>query len=74
MGRLAPVSHRALVTRLEKLGFAAPYSGGKHLIMVKCSLCLVIPNVHGPKIGPDLLSRILRQAEISGEDWEEAEA
>lgn len=70
MGRLTPVSHRELIARLQRIGFVGPYSGGKHLIMVRGQLRLVIPNIHGSEIGSDLLSRILHQAGISREDWE----
>jgi predicted RNA binding protein YcfA (HicA-like mRNA interferase family) len=70
MGRLTPVTHRELVARLQRLGFTGPYAGGKHLIMVRGQLRLVIPNIHGSEIGPDLLARIPRQAEISREQWD----
>ena len=73
MGRLSPVSHRELIARLQNPGFVGSYAGGKHLIMVRGQLRLVIPNIHGSEIGPDLLSRILRQAGISREEWEAAE-
>jgi len=67
--RLAPVSWNFLVKRLNKLGFEGPYSGGKHPFMVKNDLVLTIPNPHKAIISVDLLSRILRQAKISREEW-----
>ncbi|KAF0122166.1 MAG: hypothetical protein FD151_896 [bacterium] len=54
----------------RKLGFDGPYSGGKHPFMVKGDLTLTIPNPHQKAIGRELLSRILRQAEVSKEEWE----
>jgi hypothetical protein len=38
--------------------------------MIKDSLRLTIPNPHQGDIGINLLSKILKQAEISKEDWE----
>ena len=72
MGALTPVSQRELVARLRRLGFEGPYGGGKHAIMVRGPFRLVIPNVHGSEICVDLLSRILKQAGISLEDWNAA--
>ncbi|MEK7649124.1 MAG: type II toxin-antitoxin system HicA family toxin, partial [Patescibacteria group bacterium] len=46
-----------------------PFSGGRHLFMVKGSLKLRIPNPHGSDISKALLSEILRQAGISREEW-----
>lgn len=69
MSKLAPVSHRELVYKLRKLGFQGPYRGGKHLYMVKGSLRLAIPNPHKQVIGVALLSRILKQAGITREEW-----
>jgi predicted RNA binding protein YcfA (HicA-like mRNA interferase family) len=72
MGQLAPVSHKELVLKLRHLGFEGPYAGGKHPIMVRGQLRLVIPNVHAADIGIPLLTRILRQAGISRDEWESA--
>jgi predicted RNA binding protein YcfA (HicA-like mRNA interferase family) len=63
------VSWKFFVKRLNKLGFEGPYSGGNHPFMIKGNLVLTIPNPHKAEIGVDLLSRILRQAEISREEW-----
>ena len=67
--KLTPVSWNVLVKRLNKLGFEGPYSGGKHPFMVKNDLVLTIPNPHKAVISVDLLSRILKQAKISREEW-----
>jgi hypothetical protein len=37
--------------------------------MVKDNLRLTIPNPHKQKIGIDLLTRLLRQADIKREEW-----
>jgi len=69
MSKLSHVSHSELVKRLKTFGFEGPYSGGKHLYMVKGNLRLTIPNPHKQNIGVDLLTRILRQAGITREEW-----
>ena len=69
MPKLNPVSWNVLVKRLKKLGFEGPYSGGKHPFMVKNDMVLTIPNPHKSVISVDLLSRILRQGNISREEW-----
>ncbi|MCX8012852.1 MAG: type II toxin-antitoxin system HicA family toxin [Rectinema sp.] len=69
MSRLTPVTQRELMERLRQHGFSGPYSGGKHPYMVRGMQRLTIPNIHGSEIGVDLLSRILKQAGISREDW-----
>ncbi|OIN97109.1 hypothetical protein AUJ66_04335 [Candidatus Desantisbacteria bacterium CG1_02_38_46] len=69
MSKLSPVSHSELVKRLKTFGFEGPYSGGKHLYMVRGNLRLTIPNPHKQNIGVDLLTRILRQAGITREEW-----
>lgn len=69
MPKLTPVSWKVLVKRLNKLGFEGPYSGEKHPFMVKNDLVLTIPNPHKAVISVDLLSRILRQAKITREEW-----
>jgi len=70
MGRLAPISHRELVAKLRRLGFTGPYAGGRHPLMVRDEQRITVPNFHGVDIGPDLLSRILRQAGVSRKQWE----
>ena len=69
MSKLKPVSHHELVRGLKAFGFEGPLSGGKHLYMLRGNLRLTIPNPHREKIGIDLLMRILRQAEITKEEW-----
>ena len=67
--KLKPVSLRNLIKRLKELGFEGPYQGGRHPYMVKEGLVLTIPNPHKKSIGVDLLSRILKQANITREEW-----
>lgn len=70
MPRFGPLKHRDLIGYLKRLGFSGPFSGGKHQFMIKDDLVLHVPNPHEGDIGRDLLFRILRQADITKEEWE----
>ncbi len=72
MSRLSPVSFSELLRKLKSLDFEGPFSGGKHLFMIKGDLRLTIPNPHRQDIGVDLLKRILRQGGIQRDEWNEA--
>lgn len=69
MPRLGPVSHRELIKKLHILGFDGPHQEGKHPYMINGDLVTTIPNPHEGDISMDLLTRILRQAGISREEW-----
>ena len=69
MSKLVPIAFKELVGRLRSFGFEGPFSGGKHLYMLKGDLRLTIPNPHKKEIGVDLLIRILKQAGITREEW-----
>lgn len=70
MPRLGPIKRQDLVRYLKQLGFAGPYSGGRHQFMIKANRTLYLPNPHGGDIGMGLLTRILRQAGIEKSEWE----
>ena len=63
------ISWRKLVQRFRHLGFDGPYAGGRHLLMKRGSLKVIIPNPHSRDVGKSLVAEILRQAGISDEDW-----
>jgi predicted RNA binding protein YcfA (HicA-like mRNA interferase family) len=69
MPRLIPVSWNDLVKRLRELGFEGPYAGGRHPQMRRGDLTVIIPNSHEGDISVGLLSRLLRQAGVSREEW-----
>ena len=71
MPQFGAVKRKDLIRLLKHLGFEGPYSGGKHQYMIKGDITLRIPNPHHGDIGKELLIRILRQARINREDWEE---
>ena len=65
-------SWRKLVAKFRRLGFDGPYSGGRHLFMVKDELKVRIPSPHRGDISKHLIAEILRQAGITVQEWEEA--
>ena len=66
-----PISRRDLIKKFRKLGFAGPYSGGKHQFMTKGRLKLRVPNPHkSGDISDSLLYEILRQVGIDKEDFD----
>ena len=70
MPAFGPVKRHVLIRCLRKCGFDGPYSGGKHPFMVKGDLTLTIPNPHHKDISREFLTRILRQAGVSKQEWE----
>ena len=66
---LRPISVRKLIQNLKLLDFVGPYSGVRHMFMIKDNLKLRIPNPHNVDISKGLLSEILRQGGISLNDW-----
>jgi predicted RNA binding protein YcfA (HicA-like mRNA interferase family) len=70
MPEIKPIKQKELIHFLRKLDFIGPYSGGKHMFMVKGDLRIRIPNPHKKDIGKNFLELILKEAEISKETWE----
>ena len=75
MCRLSEVSWKELVSRLRMLGFEGPFlSSGPHpYFMRRDDLTVDLPNPHKKDIGVGLLKKILKQAEVSREEWLSAE-
>jgi len=67
---LHPIKRNDLIKYLKQLGFTGPYSGGKHQFMIKDQLRLTLPNPHQTDIGINLLHKILKQAGITKQEWE----
>lgn len=70
MPPFGPIKRKDLIRCLKQFGFEGPYSGGRHQFMVKDDITIRIPNPHQVDIGRDLLFRILHQAQISKDTWE----
>lgn len=71
MPTFGPIKRGDLIRNLKKLGFEGPFSGGSHQYIVKGQLKLFIPNPHQGDISRPLLSKILKQAGIAKEEWEQ---
>ena len=69
MTRLKPVSWREFVQRMRELGFEGPYAGGRHPQMRRGNVTVIIPNPHEGEIGVGFLTRLLRQAGVTREEW-----
>ena len=69
MPEFGPIKRKDLIYFLKRMSFEGPYSSGKHQFMIKGNITLHIPNPHQGDIGKEL-SKILKQADISKEEWE----
>lgn len=68
-----PVSRRELIRRLRRLGFDGPFAGTNHEFMLRGPVRLALPNPHGSReIGEHLLRRVLRQAGVSPDEFDQA--
>ncbi len=65
-----PIKRAELIRRLRALGWEGPFQKGKHPFMVKAGVRLTIPNPHLGDIDWSLTKRILQQADISPEQWD----
>jgi predicted RNA binding protein YcfA (HicA-like mRNA interferase family) len=70
MPAFGPIRRKELIRAMKQAGFEGPHAGGKHEFLVKGNLRLTLPNPHIREISKELLSRILKQAGISHEEWE----
>ena len=67
------ISRRKLIKKFRALGYTGPFSGGKHQFMKKGRQKIRIPNPHGDReISLALVKAILKQANISNEEWDNA--
>jgi predicted RNA binding protein YcfA (HicA-like mRNA interferase family) len=70
MPPIAPTSRRDLIRYLKQCGYDGPYPGGKHQYLRRGDRKTYIPNPHEGTISRPFLLRILKQADISREEWE----
>lgn len=69
---LSPLKRREVIRRLQALGFDGPHPGGKHQYMVRGSLKIRVPNLHGTKdVGIPILKQILTHLGVSEEEWQD---
>ncbi len=69
MPKISPCSRILLVKKLRKLGFEGPFSGGRHSFMKRGAYRQIIPNPHSKDISSTLIKEIIKQADISVNDW-----
>ena len=69
---VAPVSRREFIRRLRWMGFEGPFVGGRHEFMLRGTHRLILPNPHRSDIGVSLLQRLLKQARVTPEEWEQS--
>ena len=69
MSKLVPVSRAKLIRRLRKIGFEGPFPGSDHDFMVRGDNFVRIPNSHRREICTNLISEILREGEITRDEW-----
>jgi len=69
MSKLKPITVKKAIKNLIELGFDGPFTCGKHQFMIYEEQILRIPDISKKQITPDLLQRILKQAEIRICDW-----
>jgi len=67
--QLGPIKRRDLIRSLRRLGFSGPFVGGKHQFMERGAVTLTLPNVYEADISVRLLKRILREGQITNEEW-----
>ncbi len=72
MPPLAPVSRGDFIKSFRNMGFEGPIPGSDHEYMQRADLLVKIPNPHRGDISVPLLTRILRNAGVSREDWNAA--
>jgi len=69
MPKVGPIKRDDLIYYLRKLGFEIR-GGRKHRVMKKEIVQVTIPNPHRGDISEGLLRKILRDGQISREEWE----
>ena len=71
MPKFGPIKRRDFITYLRAARFSGPFTGGKHEFMSREGVRIILPNPHESDISKELLARLLRQAGIGREEWEE---
>lgn len=71
MPRLTPLRSDDVIRKLRRLGYDGPIPGGRHMRMVHPQTGKIIPvPVHGGRdISVGLIRAIIREAEITPEEW-----
>ncbi|HEX8729824.1 MAG TPA: type II toxin-antitoxin system HicA family toxin [Ktedonobacterales bacterium] len=70
MPKIGPIKRRDVIRYFKRLGFVGPLPGGKHEYMVRGLNRVIIPNPHQGEISQAFLLRLLKEANITREEWE----
>jgi predicted RNA binding protein YcfA (HicA-like mRNA interferase family) len=70
MPKFPGLSGKDIVRALEKLGFQVARQSGSHIMMKRGEKGCVVPNHKEVKVGT--VNGLLRQAEVSAEDFQKA--
>ncbi len=65
--RLTPIKRRELIKRFNRLGWQGPFPGGNHQYMKKQGRKVPIPS--HPEVDAGQLRDIMREADISRDEW-----
>lgn len=70
MPRLLPCTRSEFIRKLKALGYDGPYGGADHAYMAASGKRPIkVPNPHGSDISVDLVSKVLRDANIDRDKW-----
>ncbi len=69
MPKLPVLKSRQVIAALEKAGFRQVRQKGSHVQFKRGNLLVTVPN-HPGDLNPNVLKSILRQAQISAEEFE----
>ena len=69
MSNLFPLPRRILIKKLRKLGFSGPYPAARHEYMKRGDEKIFIPNPHGKDIGLPIIKKIIRQLNLSNQEF-----
>ena len=69
MPKLPVLKPRQVVAALEKAGFRQVRQKGSHIQFKRGNLLVTVPN-HSGDLNPNVLKSILRQAQMSAEEFE----
>ena len=71
MSKLSPLKTEEIIRRLRRLGFEGPIPGGRHIRMIRPATRQIVPiPMHkGKDVGVGLIRAILRQTNVTPEEW-----
>lgn len=69
--KLKTLKYRELIAKLRRFGLEGPFYRGKHPYFLLGDRTIKIPNQHQNEVGKAILKDIIRQLEITAEEfWE----